>query len=227
MSLSSQRYVAVIADMVRSRDLSGGERRVLQREFNELTANLNRAYRAAIASKFIITLGDEFQGLLNSAAVIPDLLWQLEQDFPARELRVGIGLGTLDTPLQKFAINIDGPALHQAREAIDQAKKTSSLGGVFCGFGRLDEVLNGIAGLLWFQRSRWTSSQRRIAGLLREAMTQTEAAEKLHITKQVVSKQALAAGWYSYIAAENALRTIFQQNVDPLIGSRHASAKTH
>src|ERR1035438_5320922 len=91
--------------MVRSRDLPRSRRRVLQKQFGELIVDLNRNYRKTIASRFVITLGDEFQGILSSAALIPDLIWHLEQDFPERELRVGIGFGTLDTPLQPYAIN--------------------------------------------------------------------------------------------------------------------------
>lgn len=214
MAPSSQRYIAVIADMVRSRDLPRARRRTLQKQFSSLVTNLNRTYKPAIASKFVVTLGDEFQGLLNSAAVLPDLLWELEQNFQERELRLGIGSGTLDTPLQEYAINIDGPALHLARAAIDEAKKSHALGGVFQGFGDLDDVLNGIARLLWFQRSRWTPAQRRIARLLRQGMSQTQAAKKLRITKQVVSKQVLAAGCVHYFAAEAAWRKILQKFVD-------------
>jgi hypothetical protein len=220
LARTSQRYIAVIADMVRSRDVPASQRRVLQKRFTRLTVNLNQNYRRTIASKFVITLGDEFQGLLNSAVLIPDLIWRLEQDFPERELRVGIGFGTLDTPLQKYAINIDGPVLHAARAAIEHAKRTRALGGVFRGFGDLDDISNGIARLLWFQRSRWTPAQRSIAGLLRQGMSQTQVGQKLKITKQVVSRQVLASGCFQYIAAENAWRIILQKQVDPLLRTR-------
>src|SRR5438552_2721950 len=145
MNRVSQRYIAIVADMVRSRDLSSSQRRALQRRFSRLIDNLNREYRKAIAARFVITLGDEFQGILHSAAFVPDLIWHLEQNFPERELRVGIGFGTLDTALQKVAINVDGPVLHAARAAIEHAKKAKALGGVFHGFGDLDDILNGIA----------------------------------------------------------------------------------
>jgi hypothetical protein len=163
---------------------------------------------------------------LNSATAIPDMIWRLEQDLPQREFRVGIGLGTLDTPIQKYAINIDGPALHSARAAIEYAKKTKALGGVFRGFGELDDILNGVASLLWFQRSRWTQRQRDIANLLRKGISQTEVAEELRITKQVVSRQVLASGCYQYIAGDNAWRMILQQ-ADSLIGSKHGLSQSH
>ncbi len=225
MARASQRYIAVIADMVRSRDLSRSQRRVLQKQFSGLMIRLNRDYRKTTAAKFVITLGDEFQGILHSAASLPDLIWNLEQDFPERELRVGIGFGTLDTPLQKYALNVDGPVLHAARAAIEEAKKAKALGGMFRGFADLDDILNGIARLLWFHRSRWTPAQRSIAGLLREGRSQIEVAEKLEIAKQVVSRQVLASGCVPYIAAENAWRMILQKQVDPLLGSKHGLSR--
>ncbi len=211
--------------MVGSRSVPRSQRRVLQKRFAGLITSLNRDYRKIIESKFVITLGDEFQGLLNSTAAIPDMIWRLEQDLPQREFRVGIGLGTLDTPIQKYAINIDGPALHTARAAIEQAKKVKALGGLFHGFGELDDILNGVAGLLWFQRSRWTQPQRNIVNLLRKGMSQTEVAKALGIKKQVVSRQVLASGCYQYIAADTAWRMILQNQADPLLGTKHGSFK--
>jgi hypothetical protein len=175
----------------------------------------------------VITLGDEFQDLLNSANIIPDLIWRLEQDLAQREFRVGIGLGTLDTPLQKIALNIDGPALHTARAAIEHAKKAKALGWVFRGFGELDDILNGVASLLWFQRSRWTQAQRNIVSLLRKGRSQTEVAEDLGIKKQVVSRQVLASGGFPYIAADNAWRMILQKQADPLLGPKHGFSQSH
>jgi hypothetical protein len=223
LARASKRYIAIIADMVRSRDVPRFRRGVLQKRFSALIHSLNRGYRKTIASRFVITLGDEFQGILNSSAIIPDLLWHLEQDFPERNLRVGIGFGTLDTPIQEYAINIDGPVLHEARSAIEHAKKTKALGGAFRGFGDLDDVLNGMARILWFHRSRWTDSQRKIANLLRQGMSQTQVAKVLRIRRQVVSRQVLASGYVPYIAAENAWRIILQRQVDPSLGSKHGS----
>jgi hypothetical protein len=213
--------------MVGSRNIARSGRRALQQKFARLIASLNRDYRKTIASKFVITLGDEFQGLLNSTTVIPDLIWRLEQDLPQRQFRVGVGLGALDTPIQKYAINIDGPALHTARAAIEYAKKEKALGGVFRGFGELDDILNGLSGLLWFQRSRWTQAQRHIANLLRKGMSQTEVAEELGIKKQVVSRQVLASGSYPYIAADNAWRMILRKQADRLLGSKHGLSQSH
>jgi SatD family (SatD) len=223
----AQRYIAVIADIVGSRGIPRSKRPVFQKQFAELIKHLNRDFRKYLTAGFAITLGDEFQGLLNSASPIPDLIWRLEQDSPQRQFRFGMGLGTLDTPLQKYAINIDGPALHNARAAIDCAKKTGVLGGVFSGFGEFDEIMNGMSDLLWFHRSGWTDSQRRIANLLRSGMSQTEVAKKLRIKRQVVSKQVSASGYAHYMSADRAWRMLLQKQIDPLLGSKHDLSQNH
>lgn len=213
-------YIAVIADMVRSRELPSARRGLVQKHFQDLVRGLNREYRAAIAAKFSITLGDEFQGLLHAASVLPDLIWRLEEDFADRDLRVGVGIGSLDTPLQSYAINIDGPALHAAREAIELAAKGDILGGVFRGFGTLDEVLTGMSTLLRFQRSSWTKSQRNIANLLRQGKMQSQVAAHLRVSRQLVSKQVAALGWKAYAAGENAWRIILRDYVDPMVHNK-------
>lgn len=218
--MRQRHYIAVIADVVGSRNIERSQRRALQRRLTNLMASFNRDFRAAIASKFVITLGDEFQSLLQRASVIPDLIWRLEEEFPTIEFRVSFGFGTLDTTLPGYAINLDGPALHAAREAIEEAKKKNALGGIFLGLGDLDEVLNGIARLLWFNRSHWTLAQRKIANLLRKGLSQTQVAKKLKVRKQVVSKQVLASGYVQYKAAEDSWRAILEKWVDPLLGSK-------
>jgi hypothetical protein len=76
-----RRYIAIISDMVGSRELASLQRGVLQRRFEELIRALNRDYRGKVVSKFVITLGDEFQGLLNTTTLLPDLIWRLEEAY--------------------------------------------------------------------------------------------------------------------------------------------------
>jgi len=79
-----ERYIAVIADMVKSRELPSSRRALVQKHFEELIARLNKEFRPSIAAKFSITLGDEFQALLRTSTGIPDLLWRLEEQFADR-----------------------------------------------------------------------------------------------------------------------------------------------
>src|SRR5229473_4015370 len=209
--------IALIADMVRSRELTRRQRPSVQKRFKEFVDYLNGTYSRAILSRFVITLGDEFQGILSSATAIPDLMWDIDHRFSDRNLRVGMGFGVLDTPIQKEARNVDGPALHMSRAAIQTAHEKRRYGGVFLGFGELDTVMNGLARILWFQRRRLTQTQLRIAELLRRGQSQSDAAKELSISRQAISKQVVSIGWWPYAEAEEAWRVLLDRYTSPMI----------
>lgn len=199
--------------MVQSRALSPSQRALVQNEFTRLVKTLNRLYAKHLSAKFVITLGDEFQGLLRTPEILPDLTWTLERLFTARELRLGFGLGPVHTSIKEYAINVDGPALHNARSSIELAKSHKLMGGVFTGFGSaLDPALNGFARILRHQRATWPRRQREVIALLHEGRPRNGIAQDLGITKQAVSRYAMLAGWNAYSAAEEGwtalLRTV-------------------
>ena len=222
MAIPNRPCIALIADMVKSRVLTRSQRPAVQHRFHELVVFLNKKYAKHILARFVITLGDEFQGLLRSATPVPDLLWDIDCRFSDRRLRVGLGFGLLDTPLQKEALNIDGPALHFARAAIELAAEKRSYGGVFLGFADMDTVLNGIARILSFHRSRLTAQQLKIAELLRQGRSQSDVARELQIFQQAVSKQVIAFGWWPYTEAESAWRFLFERYVNPNLEKHYA-----
>jgi len=200
----------VIGDMIQSRTLSRSERPAAQQTFTQLINDLNRQLRKQLVAAFVITLGDEFQGLLADGTVIPELVRRVEL-YPHRDFRLGFGFGTIDTVIPKNAINVDGPALHNARAAIDQAKSTNRPGGVFVGFGsQIDRVANGYARILWHLREKMTERQRRILYLMSTGLRQNEVAEQMKITKQAVSQHVAAVGWPAYLEAETGWSAVFE-----------------
>src|SRR6266508_675196 len=200
--------IGVIGDFVRSRRVKGTAREDLQLRLVALLRELNRRHTKAILAKFVITTGDEFQGLLSNGGAIPDIVWTMDKHLRTRiDVRIGIGHGVLDTPLKKEAIGMDGPVCHNARAAIMEAKQKSRLGGEFRGFPEPDEtILNGIARLLHKLRHDLTQKQFMIVDALRGMANQSAIADALKISKQAVSKQALAAGFEAYREGETAWR---------------------
>src|SRR5437879_12376398 len=122
-AIRSYPCLSLIGDMVGSRELLPSRRQKIQERFREFIQYLNKKYAKDILAKFVITLGDEFQGLLLSATPVPDLMWDIDQRFSDRDLRVGVGFGVLTTPIQEEAINVDGPALYNARAAIERSEE--------------------------------------------------------------------------------------------------------
>jgi len=221
-ALRGEPCLALIGDMVGSRELPPSRRPKIQERFREFIQYLNKKYANDILAKFVITLGDEFRGLLLSATPIPDSMWDIDQRFSDRDLRVGVGFGVLTTPIQKEAINVDGPALYNARVAIESARRKRTLGGVFVGFVETDQVMNGIAHLLSFHRSELTQQQLRIAELMREGRTHLEAAEQLKISRQAVTKQVKSMGWGAYAEAELAWQVFIEKWVNPTLEKKRA-----
>ena len=212
--VTSPPCVALIADIVHSRRFHGKARERLQQKLQVLLDELNETYESALLARFTITIGDEFQTLLHTAEPLADLLWDLESTLPEVELRIGIGHGKLDTELKQEAVGMDGPVWHQARDAVEEAKKESLGGGVFRGFKDADdEVLNGMARLLFHVRSQWTDRQKSVIRLLRDPTTasQTEVARKLKLTRQAVHNRLKSTGWAAWSDAEKAFRQVLSQ----------------
>lgn len=204
--------VAVIGDLVGSKRLARARRSVVQTELEKLLDQLNRQFISHILSKFVITTGDEFQGLLRSPEIVPDLLWSMRARLPDVPFRLGIGFGEIHTPLREFAIGMDGPAFHEARKAINTAKEKGWLGGEFMGFGEdEDTILNGLARLLERHREGMTGSQRDVATRLRTGMKQVDVARDLGITPQAVSDHVRAMGWKTYEYGEAAWRAALRR----------------
>jgi SatD family (SatD) len=211
--------IAIIGDMVGSRKLNPAERKSVQAAFNRLIRQLNGRFADALEAKFNIALGDEFEGLLASAAapaVIPLLIWTVEKDFPSPVVRLGIGHGSITADSGEFASDWDGPAFHRAREAIDLAKTKRQLGGLFRGFGdNHDAILNGLARVLHYQRDRWSDQQRKVAQLLHDGNSQIAVAGVMGLSRQAVSSYAAAAGWSAYAQGEIALGKALEEALAP------------
>ncbi len=205
---SSPSRTVVIADIVHSRQLVGHARSAAQRGFLRLVRRLNDVYAAALVAAFTVSRGDEFQGLLSDATILPDLVWTMEQEFPEALLHVGVGRGVVDTPVSHGAnvLELDGPAFHNARAAVEDPR--SSVGGVFLGFGRAgDEILNGFARLLARHRHELSERQRQILGFAREGANQTAIAKRIKKTRQAVSDHFRAAKVEAYLEAESGWRS--------------------
>ena len=58
-------YIAIIGDIKNSKELE--DRKNIQVKLKTVLNEVNEKYKLVISAKFMITLGDEFQGLLCSA----------------------------------------------------------------------------------------------------------------------------------------------------------------
>jgi len=207
-SSESCRYVAVIGDVKQSRHAEN--RWELQKTLERALDGVNETLRDELAARFVVTLGDEFQGLLKGPVTIMRVLNALEAGLDGTPMRYGVGFGTLMTDLREHAIGMDGPCFYMAREAV-VAGKGADRWATVSGFGSDDEVLNGLLGLIGAVRRRWTSVQRETVEQVRAAHTQREAAAMLRVHESSVSQALKAALHKPVLAAEHAVSAVLEK----------------
>lgn len=204
------RYLAVIGDIAGSRRFDRSARTEIGGDISSLIAHWNADSRVAAA--FVVSRGDEFEGLLHAPEMFTTILWDLATVIPHVALRLGVGVGEIYTPLvPETSDEVDGPVYHRARRAIESAATAGHLGGDFVGFGEpWDSSLGAIARALYAQRAGWTAAQRTVAMSLHEGQEQIRIAEQLGVTRQNISKHASAAGWQVHADLEAAFADLLQ-----------------
>ena len=109
---------AIIGDIKRSKKIEN--RCEIQEKLKKILDNVNSIYNNDISAKFLITLGDEFQGLLEITAPILEIIKYIQREIYPIKLRFGVGIGNVSTLINhEAAIGADGPAFYAAREMIE------------------------------------------------------------------------------------------------------------
>ncbi|MEO1084055.1 MAG: SatD family protein [Acidobacteriota bacterium] len=180
-------YIAVIGDLVDSRSLP--DRARVQRKLVETLERYNEKAEASIASRFLVTLGDEFQGLLRSSASVSDFWWFYQEQMHAvAPTRLGFGLGPLATDLLEEALGMDGPCFHAARSAIKGARA----GKLQLAFGvasrrEMTEILNRVSRPIERLSRGWSEVQWQTAAGLSRGWSQVEIAAERNVKRQSVN----------------------------------------
>jgi hypothetical protein len=209
--MTTRAYVALIADAVASRALPATARTHLQRDLRAALPAFNRRWRAALAARFAVTLGDELQCLLTTAAPVWEIAHVLRADFQTVDWVIACGRGPITTALRSgiTAPEVDGPCFHDARAVLEEAKERRQL-FAFRGFGAADGTLAGLASYYSALHWSWTPRQRRAAKWLR-ASGAAGAAEKLRVHRSAISHLARRMGWPLVTAGDTMLRTLLDQ----------------
>ena len=209
-----QSFVAVIGDMKDSRHLEN--RKEVQVRLQGILDRLNEKYKDEIVSRFLITLGDEFQGLLSSGKYILVMVNEIRMEMNPVRLRFGIGFGQITTDIRtEMALGADGPGYYRAREAVEllkeREKKNRSVLSELCL--KMDEthrdkeiLLNTVFDLMYVVESGWTDRQREVIwDMLLHGDGQQNTAGRLGITQSTVQKTLAAGSYYTY---ESALKNV-------------------
>ena len=218
-SCLDKQYIAIIGDIKNSRKIDN--RKEVQTKLNGVLDEINQTYCEEIAAGFLITLGDEFQGLLLNGKSVMKMIQKIEKSMYPIELRYGIGIGTITTDINaEMALGADGPAFYKARNAIDclkanENKKCTALSDIRIesedGSFHQNLLLNTIFELLKSVKDQWTDRQREIIwDMLEHQNGQNHAAERLGIWQPTVQKGLAKGNYYIY---KNAV-----ENIEKVLG---------
>jgi DNA-binding NarL/FixJ family response regulator len=199
--------IVLFGDVVRSRRNAGAATAWLR----TLTDELGDVYPADLRlARFEFTQGDEVQGLLAPDA---DPLAGLIRSWTHAEaltMRWVVVAGGVD-PGRGPATQRTGPAFLRARERLAEAASRRDRLVMATGDPATDELLDGIAPLLAELLGELTPRQRVIARLLLvEGLRQSQAAERLDVTRATISVAADRAHVRSIERLAGALRTLFR-----------------
>jgi hypothetical protein len=144
--------------------------------------------------RFERTVGDEFQGVLGEPAAA---VRALEGLLRAGEWNIGIGIGSVETPLPDHARAGRGPAYLAARDAVTAAKASPWRVRAVAAEGRRTDQVRALESAVWLWAAllgRRTARGWEVADLVDQGLSYDETATRLGITPSAVSQRAAAAG---------------------------------
>ncbi|NLY38872.1 MAG: hypothetical protein GX044_06175 [Firmicutes bacterium] len=205
-SFNFKPYIAVIGDIVASKKIS--DRRAVQEKLGAVLSGINKKYSGDLASRFMLTLGDEFQGLLEAGGHALAIVDKIEREMHPVMMRFGIGVGRITTAIDRhFPLGADGPAYYYARKMIDELKTAEkrnkeakqNIKIAIEEHAALSELLNTIFALCTALKARWTGRQREVINAyLDYREIQSDAAQKLGIHQSSVQRALANANFYTY-----------------------------
>ena len=205
-------YVAVIGDVKESKKIN--ERFMVQEKLSQVLKHVNEKYEYDISAKFIITLGDEFQGLLENSKHLLDIIQYIQREMYPIKLRFGVGIGEIHTNiLPEAAIGADGPAYYAARKTIEELreqekklKKQAPDVQVSVYKQERFEVaeINIILTFMKLTEESWSEKQRyTIWDMLLNGGSQEECARRLDTTQSTVARRLAEGNMVTYCKAKD------------------------
>ena len=240
---SERHYFALIGDIIDSRHEQ--DRYDVQKKLQSILSSVNAEHAAHIAADFLITLGDEFQGLLFAEKgaepiFVADRI--IDEMFPVR-IRIAIGFGGMATQIRREAAN----GMNLLKKAENRGRAYSRIlldaGGTECSEceqnvrrKELETGVNTVLLLLSALRRERTKRQNEAAAMYvrnavtNAAQTQTELAKRLGITQSTFNISLSVSNAREYaeglIVAEALLSALKTDGEHAETGDKECADKT-
>lgn len=197
-------YCAMIGDLVNSRTLSEAERQEVQIRLKTVLQEVDAKWHRSMAARFIITLGDEFQGLLHADGPCAEIAEYIQNRLHPQQVRFGIGYGDIHTEIDpEMALGADGPAYHLARGGLDELKSSETREPDHLVRIRTqmpdEQLLDLVCDDLHHLKAGWTDKQRAIIRAIKSSdISQKALAQQMGLNPSTVTRHLQAARYAHY-----------------------------
>jgi hypothetical protein len=203
--------LVLIGDIVASQKIK--DRNQIQKKINALFKTINSSDKY-ITSPFTITLGDEFQAVLQRADFIFKHCYEILYTVYPVKVRFSFGAGKITTAINtKQAIGMDGPAFYSARKGLEELKQNSFLFNLMCNDNSRIKLMKHSMFLLSHLSSGWKETRYKILTLLYDGFTAYEIAKRLKISDKAVYKNIDAGALLNIIS----LTKIISEEINSLL----------
>lgn len=209
-------FAVIIADIKGSKKMEDRERYEWQLFLKSAIVQINEKYADTIEAPFMITKGDEFQGVLKSLTVVNHIMSSFERLLFPLILRYGVGFGTIQKMGSNIPIEMDGPAFHRANAALSLAKKKKHVVHFNSGNNHFDLNINTIFSLLYAIKNRWSEINYKRYWKYKDLGTYDRVAEQEGVSPQAVWDSLRNANAIDVINAEQALNDILIEHEQQL-----------
>jgi len=206
-----KKVVVIIADVTGSKKMANNERYEGQLFLKSAIIQINENFSNNIEAPFMITRGDEFQGVTENLASGLEIMLEFERLLFPLKLRYGIGKGEIQKMGSSIPIEMDGSAFHRANDAVNRAKKKKLFLSCNSGNEANDMLLNNIFLLMNSIKSRWNENNYERYWNYKSLGTFDKVAKKENVSPQAIwdSMQNMRA--LDVINAEKELMSYFNK----------------
>jgi len=213
-------YIAIIGDMKNSKIMN--DRNSIQNRLKNILNGINEKYSKDISAKFMITLGDEFQGLLHDGGHVMHIIEEIQREMHPVEIRFGIGVGPITTEINfEMAIGADGPGYYKARQAIEFLKENEQKNMTHASDIRIEvdgdneaasAMMNTVLSLLTVVKTNWTDRQREIIwDTMKYQDSQAKSAGRLEVAQSSIQRGLKSGNFYVYRDAIDTLSNVLME----------------
>lgn len=200
MDANAKKVTTLIGDISQSRNIDKKLRPYIQTGLEQLFQKISKQHKGKILSPLMLTLGDEFQGVLISPMAAFDIIQDIEVGARGLgiTLRYAVACDVLHTPInKKEPLRMDGPAFWMSRALIE--KKTLKYSFYLKEF-KFNETLNVLLEVQDDIEHSWSENQRSHIQTLQQnpSLSYVEFAEMKHKNVSTISRSLKSAKYELY-----------------------------